>query len=67
MLQVNPAQQSLGDVQTPPEATHVGPVPAGGRHLSVPLESGTQGVPPQHSEANEHCCPAAMQQGATPV
>jgi hypothetical protein len=67
MVHVWPGQQSLGDVHAPPVATHVGPVELGGRQRSVPVASGTQGVPPQHSEANAHCWPAAMQHGATPV
>jgi hypothetical protein len=67
MLHVYPAQQSLDEVQTPPAATHFGPVGVVARHRSVPIASGTHGTPPQHSDANEHCCPAWMQQGATPV
>jgi hypothetical protein len=67
MLHVKPAQQSLGEVQTPPDITHVGPVVEGGRQRRVPIASGTQGVAPQHSEENMHCSPAAMQQGGVPV
>jgi hypothetical protein len=65
MSQAPPGQQSLDEVQTPPEGTHAGPV--GIEHLNVPLASGTQGTPPQHSDANWHCWPAWMQHGATPV
>jgi hypothetical protein len=59
MLHVYPAQQSLGEVHTPPAATHVGPpIGAGMRQRNVPMASGMQGVPPQHSDAKVHCCPA---------
>ena len=63
-----PAQQSLVEVQTPFVATQVGPPPAaGGWQRRVPPASGKQGVPPQHSDENVHCAPAAMQHGALPV
>jgi hypothetical protein len=67
MLQVYPGQQSLGEVHTPPAATHIGPPGVVIRQRNVPIASGTHGTPPQHSEANVHCCPGWMQQGATPV
>jgi hypothetical protein len=63
-----PAQQSLDEVQRPDVWTQVGPPPgAGVWQRSVPAASGRQGVPPQHSEENVHCAPAAMQHGALPV
>jgi hypothetical protein len=63
-----PAQQSLVDVQRPLVLTQVGPPPgAWGWHFSTPAASGRHGVPPQHSDENVHCWPAAMQHGALPV
>jgi hypothetical protein len=62
-----PAQQSLDDVQTPDFWTQVGPVAACGWHFRTPCASGKHGVPPQHSDENVHCAPAAMQHGALPV
>jgi hypothetical protein len=58
-----PVQQSLDDVQVPSRFTHFGPV----EQRNVPLASGRQGTPPQHSDENVHCAPAAMQHGAWPV
>jgi len=48
-LHVPPAQQSLVEVQVPPAFTHFI-----AEQRSVPLASGKQGVPPQHSELNVH-------------
>jgi hypothetical protein len=68
MMQVNPAQQSPFDVHTPPLGWQVTPPSVfGARQRSTPLWSGTQGVPPQHSDENVHWSPAVMQQGGCPV
>jgi hypothetical protein len=63
-----PAQQSLDDVQTPDVWTQVGPpLGFGAWQRRTPAPSGKHGVPPQHSDENVHCAPAAMQHGALPV
>jgi hypothetical protein len=63
-----PAQQSLDDVHSPEVCTHVTPPSgAGAWQRRTPALSGKQGVPPQHSDENVHCAPAAMQHGAFPV
>jgi hypothetical protein len=59
-LQERPAQQSDVDVQIPPELMHIVP------QRRAPVESGTQGSPPQHSAEKKHCWPAAMQQPGVP-
>lgn len=66
-LQAPPMQQSPFDVQTSDTCWQVGPVGAGALQRRTPLPSGKHGVPPQHSDENEHWLPAEMQQGAWPV
>jgi hypothetical protein len=67
MLQVRPGQQSPVVVQAPALATQAVPLGGLARQRRTPLASGTQGVPPQHSEENWQRSPAATQQGGCPV
>src|SRR3954470_9931840 len=70
MLQTYPVQQSPGAVQVPPFGTQTMPPSLGVvvRQRSVPVESGTQGVRPQHSAAVLHVCPACRQHlGSVPL
>jgi hypothetical protein len=57
-----PAQHSLVVVQVDPTLVQLLTV-----QTSLPSAPGTQGAPPQHWSLNWHCCPAAMQQPASPV
>jgi len=62
-LQMSPVQQSPVAVQVPPASTQAMPPSGlGARQCRAPVESGTQGARPQHSDAVLHDWPAARQQ-----
>jgi len=68
MLQTMPVQQSPVAVQAPPVFTHTTPPSLGGveRQCRTPVESGTQGTSPQHSDAVLQVWPALRQQLGSP-
>jgi hypothetical protein len=70
MLQTLPVQQSPVAVQAPPLGTQTTPPSLGGvdRQCRTPVESGTQGTSPQHSDAVLQVCPPCRQQfGSAPL